>query len=103
MRHADLCQVCWEEMLRFAFSVLLSLNVPELCKSHDSNTKHNMKASFSLRALETKQWCPLLRNIVFNVFCEASVLIVAFGSTPFRYQQGSTYSRSLRLHSCVKY
>lgn len=101
IRHADLCHACWEEMLSFAFSVVHSLNVPELCKRHESNIKHNMKASFSLRALETKQWSLLLRNIVFNV--PLFLFIIALSCTPFRYQQGKTYHRSLRLHSCAKY
>lgn len=56
IRHADMCQVCWEEMLSFAFPVVHLLNMPKLCKRHESNIKHNMKASFSLRVFETKQW-----------------------------------------------
>jgi len=42
IRHADLCQVYWEEMLSFSFSVVHALNVPELCKRHESNIKPNM-------------------------------------------------------------
>lgn len=55
-RHSDLCQVCWEEMLSFAVSVVHSLNVLKLCKRHESNIKHNGEEQFRLRALERKQW-----------------------------------------------
>lgn len=62
--HADLYQACWGKVLSFAFSVVHSLSMPELCKRHESNIKYNMKTSFSLRAFETKQWSLLLKNCV---------------------------------------
>lgn len=67
LSHADLYQECWGKVLSFPFPVVHSLNVPELCKRHESNIKHNMKTSFSLRALETKQWSLLRKNTVFNI------------------------------------
>lgn len=56
IRHSDLCQVYWKEMLSFAVSVVHQLNVLKLCKRHESNIKHNREEKFCLRALETKQF-----------------------------------------------